>query len=647
MSRAARAALLFTALLSLAACGGGGGDGEADDDTAEITDPPGNPTPPNPPNRPPPTQGPGTGSGNPPSNPGDPNDPGDPPGNDPPDGRGFTTVSNDVWDETAVRKVLHIFALGGQATDEQIGIWADLPPETAIQQMLTFDEHNARLSPVGPTDTDRLDLRDGTLHGLAEFWSSDDPANRVPEARRDKYRISSELANVWTKAATSRGLNPFRHRIGLWETNQHLAVNLAAGVGAYQIARYYEDILAGLADDEPYENVLTTAALSAAVATQYGHRTNRYVNGVCECNEDFAREYFQLFFGILGEADPSYHETVSIKHMAAALTDMTVPLDGTRLADYVVFGTDEHYPAPLEIMEESIYGSTAADRVAALSPRAIVHPESLDALPVKIVSELADDAMTDGKARVIREAWADMPQKSLLGFLRAYAVSTLFHSSSRLKYWNSPERYLIVTNRVMATNEENDLNAYRVDAFEAEGVTIFEPVHNVFGSQTGREAADSADVFRAQLNAMMDDEWLYRRGEAELSGIQWTKDWSDLVPRSDGGYVVRDVAEWLWQRFVADGLRNFGTLERAYLYALLATDSDFGELAAPGDADHVYTVEELEEDPALTMLIDGLAASRMNLASADARDRLVAHERLGQAIDFIAATPYVFAQEGR
>jgi hypothetical protein len=298
-------------------------------------------------------------------------------------------------------------------------------------------------------------------------------------------------------------------------------------------------------------------------------------------------------------------------------------------------------------MEESIYGTTAADRVAALSPRAIVHPESLEALPVKIVSELADDAMTDGKARVIREAWADMPQKSVLGFLRAYAVSALFHSSSRLKYWNSPERYLIVTNRVMATNEENDLNAYRVDAFEAEGVTIFEPVHNVFGSQTGREAADSADVFRAQLNAMMDDEWLYRRGEAELSGIQWTKDWSDLVPRSDGGYVVRDVAEWLWQRFVADGLRNFGTLERAYLYALLATDSDFGELAAPGDADHVYTVEELEEDPALTMLIDGLAASRMNLASADARDRLVAHERLGQAIDFIAATPYVFAQEGR
>ena len=123
---------------------------------------------------------------------------------------------------------------------------------------------------------------------------------------------------------------------------------------------------------------------------------------------------------------------------------------------------------------------------------------------------------------------------------------------------------------------------------------------------------------------------------------------SALVPRSGNGtYLVRDVADWLWQRFVADGLKNFGPLEHAYVYALLATDSDFNTLAAPDDPDHVYTSDELEDDQDLLTLISGLAATTMALDSQNSTDRLKAHERLGQAIDFIAGTPYVFAEEGR
>jgi hypothetical protein len=523
-----------------------------------------------------------------------------------------------------------------------------MTPHAAIVEMLSFDEHNARLSPVGPEDDDRLDTRDGTLRGLSDFWSSDDPANGMPAERREEFEVDNRLSEVWATAATSRGLNPFRHRIGLWETNYHLAVNINAGVNRRQIARYYEDILGELAQGSAYQDVLTTAALSAAVATQYGHRQNRYRNGVCECNEDFAREYFQLFFGILGEDDPSYHETVTIKDMAAALTDMQVPVEDDQLADYVIFGNAMHYPGTLEMLHEPIDGTTAQERLTALAPISIAHPESMASLPVMIVSGLADDEMTETKAEKIREVWADMPEKNLLTFLQDYATSTLFHSSHRVKLWTSPERQVLLTNLVTVKNEEVDLDLYNVDDFEKEGVEIFQPTHNVFGSQTGKEAADSSDVLRSQLNRIMDDEWVYRRGTVVKYGQTWTKDWSVLVPRSGNDtYLVRDVADWLWQRFIADGLKYFGPLEHAYVYALLATDSDFNSLAAPDDPAHVYTREELENDADLAALVSSLAANTLALDSPTSNDRLKAHERLGAAINFIAGTPYVFAEEGR
>jgi hypothetical protein len=647
MRHAAHAALLLTFIASLAACGGGGGT-EAEDETDTVIEPPSDSSPQIPPLGPPPPPTPP--GGHTPIDPPrwtPPAPPIDPPPDDP-EHRGFTTVNDESWDVTAVRKVLHTFALGGQATDEQIQTWADMSPQNAITQMLTFGEHNAKLSPVGPEDLDRLDTRDGTLHGLSAFWSSNDAENGVPAERRDHFEIDNMLSELWAKAATSRGLNPFRHRIGLWETNYHLAVNLDSGVNKAQVARYYEDILGALARGAPYQDVLTTAALSAAAATQYGHRMNRYVHDECKCNEDFAREYFQLFFGILGEDDPSYHETVTIKNMAAVLTDMEVPPEHTPLEDYVIFGTEEHYPGTLELLHIPVDGTTAQERVEVLSPIAIEHPESLASLPVKIVSDLADDEMTEAKAKVLREAWADMPQKDLLAFLRDYAISTQFHRSDRVKHWTTPERYLTVTNLVTVKNEENDLDVYNLNAYESEGVKIFAPTHNVFGSQTGKDAADSSDVFRAQLNRVMDDEWQYRGGKAVRYGETWVKDWSNLVPRGENGtFIVRDVANWLWQRFIADGLQNFGTLERAYAYALLATDSDFNELAAPGDTERVFTSEELETDDDLSGLMDSLAGQTIQLDSSDSATRQRAHERVGQAINFIVGTPYVFAEEGR
>lgn len=49
-----------------------------------------------------------------------------------------TGFGSDFWTETAVRKVLHVFAYGGQASDAQISTWAEMAPRDAIQQMLTL-----------------------------------------------------------------------------------------------------------------------------------------------------------------------------------------------------------------------------------------------------------------------------------------------------------------------------------------------------------------------------------------------------------------------------------------------------------------------------------------------------------------------------
>ena len=182
---------------------------------------------------------------------------------------GLPQISAEEWDNTAVRKVLHTFAYGGHATDQQIATWADMPPEQAIVEMLTFDEHNLKLSPVTDANYDGLDKRDGTLRGLGEFWSSDDPQNGMPEELRDLYRTNYwNIDKIWVMAATSRGLNPFRQKIGLWETNYHMVANLDATVTPTQLIGYYDSIVKALEEDKPYQDVMTIAATSSAIATQ-------------------------------------------------------------------------------------------------------------------------------------------------------------------------------------------------------------------------------------------------------------------------------------------------------------------------------------------------------------------------------------------
>jgi hypothetical protein len=563
---------------------------------------------------------------------------------------GLPTVSDDEWDDTAVRKVLHTFAYGGHATDAQIATWADMPPDQAIAEMLTFEEHNPLLSPVTASNYDQLDMRDGTLRGLGEFWSSDDPGNGIPEESRETYRIDKwAVDHIWVKAATSRGLNPFRQKIGLWETNYHLVANMEATVSRLEMVRYYDDIMAALEGGTPYQDVLTAAATSSAIATQYGHFGNRFKNGICFCNEDFAREYHQLFFGVLGDYNPDYHETVTIKNTARALTDMSIERNEVPMrTGNISFGVEFHYPGLLEILETDYWGEDMPDRIGQLSQDEINHPESLDNLPVMIISGLADDNLNDAKMAQIRSAWAAMQPKDLLAFLRAYAVSTLFHSEDRIKYLSSIDRHMLLANKFGLNNEENYLNLHGVARYTDEDVRVFRPTHNVFGSQTGVEASISADVFRNNYNWVTRSEFRYRAASGERSGRLWEREWQSIVPMgATGEYVVRDVAEWLWNRFIGDGLKHFGPLERAHVYALLASTRDLNYLVSPEDLSRVITAIELETESALIALVNSLSTQTLPLDSIDTDEKRYANERIGQAINFIVATPYISAQEGR
>ncbi len=570
-------------------------------------------------------------------------------------GGGFERICAEQWDETAVRKVLHIFAFGSSARDDQVKAWADMGPQAAIKEIITFEPFHPKLSPPDQGQDAIAAPADGTLEGMRAFWASADKNNPVAASYRKHFELPGRADRLWLLAARAGGANPVRQRIGLFETNYHLSVNQSAGVSALQIYRYYDDIMKGLAADKPYGEVLAEASQAAAVATQYNHKKNRYINAKFEGNEDFAREFHQLFFGILGVADPEYHEMTSIRNTAKALTDMVVKKVEIKTGKYdvadVIFGTEYHYPGDLEILGSQISGKTAKEKLDALAKVAIAHPESLANLPVIIISHLADDRLTDAKVKVIRAAWAAQKKKSLLAFLRDYATSTLFHDKTRIKYWTSAERLLIAANRLSLQRATAYRNHFNPESqLFVEGVRVFRPTHNVFGGQTSLEAMGSAEVFRLAYNLSV-AKYSYHGRTRQLDSdkaIVWEQRWTRAIPADkEGNYRLEAVAEWLWQHLVADGLKNFGPLERAHVYALIGAGKDFASFVDSQAPLAVFSSDDITKSKDIIELIEDMKIAKLDLASDDDAKRHIANTRMALAVNFILATPYAFAQEGK
>ncbi len=572
----------------------------------------------------------------------------------------FTMISEENWNEDAVRQVLQVFAFGGSATPAQIKIWADMSPGAAIVEMLTFEPVNPKLSP--PDAFDNLHTIKPSMSCLSALWSQPHKQNKIPTDERANYLLDAwnSPGKIFLQMIAKRGWNPVLSRMGFWATNYHMAVNLDVGVEYRQMIHYYDSIVANLSARLPFETVLTNAALTAAVAMQYGHKDNRFRDGRFFGNDDFAREYFQLFFGILGVSSAyssDYHETVTIPNMARILTDIRVPYitysNGNEGYDPVSRISEEfHYPGALEIMNQQINGSNAQIRLETLSSIAISNSESLDNLPVRIIAALADDSLDNTRKSAIRALWAGLPSKDLLSFIRKYAVSTLFHNAGRVKNWTSIERNIIHSNLVTLNNFESYRNYYNTEwRIRDEGFTLFRPTHNVFGHQTGIEAAAAPTAFQNVYERNIREYWYFSRSQD--SRANWKKDWSQFIPAgSNAEYSVRNVAEFLWHHLIADDLQSFGTLERYHLYALLGSGKDLGLFISEDDPLHVYTESELalalaNPNTGLGKTLTDLANANILLSSTDANLRAQANERIGLGINFILATPFAFAQAGK
>jgi hypothetical protein len=579
---------------------------------------------------------------------------------------------------------LRAFAYGGLASDAQIGTWGKMRPENAIRQMLTFDVNNERLSPAMDINAGKC----GSLAAMQQFWSSDDAENPMPYADRRYYselsgsnRMSdSNLQRTWTKAISTRGCNPFLHKVGLFLTNYHASISISNTRPALMRA-YYDDYIASLAAGDDFVQVMTKGAQHAAVARAYRHQYNTYnAAGEFSGNEDFAREYLQLFFGIAGTTEnPEYYETVAIKNNALLLTGMNLDRvpdahGSVRTADWwaspIKFynHVDEsgrnvrnralHYQSYLEddscieVLHADICGKNAKQKLNRLGPVAASHPESLDYVPVAIVQFFADDRLTAKKARFIRELWLDA-NFDLLAFIRGYAISPAFHSPGTVKYFTSFERNLITQNASILDNEENFSKPVFYSPYarmRGQGVQVFEPVRNVFGHQTGLDAVADPYIFKDAFLQNTDNGRYHHltsmKYRLEDGGPEYTfeKDWSQVIPvNADREYIVAEVADYLWRRFIGDDGKNFDTIARAQVYALLATGCDFGYLVDPDnpDPDAFYgTRDILGEHARASAVFHELAPKKMSFSITES------NRRVGMAINFITMTPFAFAMEG-
>ena len=603
---------------------------------------------------------------------------------------GLDSVSARNWGETPVRKVLRAFAFGGLASDEQIRLWAGMSPEAAIQEMLTFEPVNHLLA--APDGLDDSHLNCDSLGAMQDFWSGDDAGNVLKFADRYRYATlstsgglsTSNLQRTWTKVISTRGCNPFLHKMAFYLTNYHASIS-AHKTRAALIRDYYDDVLAELMATGNFVQVMTVAASHAAVARAYGHVSSRYNNwrDMFFGTDDFGREFHQLLFRIQGTTeDETYHEDTTIEHTAWLLSGMGLDrvegaygsvksyewwvsdIDysdhqytlGTKTYD--VKNHTNHYHSGqgasscLEVLHQEICGANAGDKIAMLTPIAAAHQESLENVPVFMIDFFADDNLDRSKMGAIQEEWL-ASEFDILAFIRAYAISTAFHSSSTYKNFTAFDRNLIIQNANILDNEENfakhhnDSPVYRM---ATQGAEVFEPAHDVFGGQTGLQAANNRYIFKDAfwantqsptfLDDISDSYTLAESGEELL----WEKDWASVVPlNSDGEHVASEVATWLWNRFIGDGGKNFDAIARAQVQSMLAAYRDFGYAMDSVNPDEAYSSSDITRKKGIAKTKDEEhAAFVMN--SLSQRDFNL---RIGLAVNFITMLPYAFAMEGQ
>jgi hypothetical protein len=597
-------------------------------------------------------------------------------------------IDNSTWNEQKVLDILQDFAYGGGATQADITAWVNMGPSKAIVEMIGMWTINPKLAVASSGDNIRINPVHGSLSHLSHNYGTTGPA--VDRSGFDQRNLSwvDSPARTFVQAVATRGLNPVRQKIAFLETNYHMTINQDKDVSDVQMFRHYDTIANDIArshrDTLGYEDVLANIAISAPVATQYNHKKNVFENGKFKGNEDFAREYHQLFFGILGvgtdrsglnnkDSIPvgnaesfNEHENTTIPKTACALTDIQVAQAAEFAdSDIATYGTSKHCPGSLSIYAQPNTGNRADQRIRTLSKLSIAHLESLDTLPLIIVSGLADENLDSAKSLItdaadtnitpkiatIRNIWRSIPRKNLIEFIRKYAISTAYHNATRVKFVHTVDRTLTNANTTVVTNQELSNGFVRYDyEIYTENIRAFRPVHDVFGGQTGLEASNTDDVFGNVHNSMVSGQYgAIGFWNNATSTVVRLKDYRTMLPKSSN-ITTLEVAQFLWKRLLGDAsLAYFGSLERAHLVALLSTGRDLSYFSCGSAITKVTDcpaavnstpITESQVNSTFSGIISTAAAKNMFAAGASQASIDDDNERVGSAVDFILATPF-------
>ncbi len=592
------------------------------------------------------------------------------------------------WNEQAVRDVLRVFAYGGAASDADITAWANMEPSVAIVEMLGMWTVNSKLANAASGGNIGINPADGSLSRLSHIYGASGPATGRSDFDQKYIPWNNSPARTFTQAVPTRGLNPFRQKIAYFETNYHLALNQDKSVTDVQMFRHYDtvanDIARSFRDSLGYEDVLSDMALSAPVATQYNHKKNQCSGVTFSGNEDFAREYHQLYFGILGvgiyrngltdktnarDGNPESfndHEQITIPQTARALSDIqVVQLGNDAFSDLATFGTTKHCSGNLSIYAQTNQGATAEARIKSLAKLSIAHPESKNTLPLIIISNLADENLdsanpitgttTDINTKVanIQALWASLSKKNLIEFIRKYAISSMFLNTTRVKYLSSVDRTLTNANTTVVSNSELSSGIVRYDwEIASENISPFRPDHDVFGGQTGLEASNTDDVFRNANNSAVSGQF-GQTGYWSSSSYVRVKDYRPFLPKS-ADISAEEIAKFLWRRILGDSTYSYyGSLERAHLVSILSSGRDLNYMLC-GNVDvsacstkDTITAESSVTTGATATTINNAASTTLFKTGASATSISDDNDRVGAAIDFILATPYNFIQVGK
>ncbi|HMZ62262.1 MAG TPA: hypothetical protein PL048_26055, partial [Leptospiraceae bacterium] len=153
------------------------------------------------------------------------------------------------------------------------------------------------------------------------------------------------------------------------------------------------------------------------------------------------------------------------------------------------------------------------------------------------------------------------------------------------------------------------------------------------------------------------DLWGSAAKKDSSNSIIYRKPFDLIIPKgSDGKWRVKQVAEWLWNRFIGDGNLNMGNLERAHLYALLGSGYDLNYFMAKDKKDSTINTtsygygdsgtNDIALSTELKTKIDDAGVAVMTLDDTGTKGD-EARTRVGLAIDFIIALPFMFVQEGK